>query len=169
MNRSMIRFLLSLLLLLSLCIGAFAQETDFIGRWRCQTMVVEEVAHSATDLDWEVIFDFFENGVAELTLNGEAEPITWRVEDGAPVVTDDDGDYLFTRNGDTLEMSLNGTLMYFGREPGAAELIPSGDIAAQEAGFVGKWFCHTLARDDGETLNAADASFELIFDLVKFF
>jgi len=109
--------------------GAFAQEAEFIGRWYCISFVYEGDTYMAADVDFEVVFDLHENGTAELTLTGETEPVSWHVEDGAPVVTAADSAYVFKRNEDMLEMTDGGVLMSFGREPGTAQDSQTGATA----------------------------------------
>ena len=117
------RILIPALIPFSLCFGAYAQEAEWIGRWRCDTVIHAGETYNATDLNWEVIFNFSENGAAEFSFNGEAETVSWRMVNGVPIVTDDEGDYPLARSGDAFEITDGETLMRFVREPGAARTI----------------------------------------------
>ena len=174
MNKTIIRFLVPLFLLLSLSIGAFAQEADFSGRWNCRTLVIDGETYYTADLDWEAFFDFSENGAAKLTINGETGTGTWRVENGALVVTDDDGDFWLTRKGDALEMSIGGTLMVFGREQAAAQGSQTGPAVPvpvvsgsyMETDYIGRWYSTSFVHD-GIEYYSYEAEFELTFDFYE--
>ena len=171
MNRSGVWFLLLALILLSLCFGAYAQEADFVGRWRCLSFVYEGNTFIAADVAFEAVFDLSENGNAKITLNGETEAASWSMEDGAPVVTAADGDYVFKQDGDTLEMTDGGVLMRFGREPDAAHVnqteaagfVPDGVItAAQEFDYMGMWRLTSVVYN-GVTYVGKDIGTDLAF------
>jgi len=121
------------IILLSLYIGSFAQEADFTGRWRCISFVFEGQTYDAANINLEMIFDFYGNGAAEITLNGETGTAVWRVENGAPVAAGDEVVCVFCLAGDMLETTYDDVLMRFSREPGTAQ----GDQAdATESDYV---------------------------------
>ena len=137
MNRSMARFLILALLFTSLCFGASAQGTDFLGKWYCISFVYEGNTYNPADLDYVVIFDFAENGMAEITLEGETGMFPWRVENGAPVVTTGSGSYVFKQDAEMLEMTDDGVVMRFGRESAFAPTASPAQEQGKE--YWGKW------------------------------
>ena len=148
MNRNIVRFLFSALLLLSLCFGAYAQETAFIGKWYMLTLDYGDKIVNAADIDHEAMYEFFEDGTVTVTVNGVSGTTTWTLENGAPVVAGNDRSYVFKQNGDNIDLTDSGLLMSFGRQPGAARsnqnpaetFVPSGVITpAQEFDYMGMW------------------------------
>jgi len=171
MHRSIVRFLLWVSILLSLCFGAYAEEAGFVGSWRCISFVYEGNTYFAVDVDFEAVFDLAENGVAEIRLDGETEIASWSIAGGAPVVTAANGAYAFAQNGDLLEMTDSGVRMSFGREPDAvnvnppeaAGFVPSGSItAAQEFDYMGMWRLTSFAYN-GVTYVGEEIGTDLAF------
>jgi len=174
MKRNIARFLIATLVLVSLCFGATAREGDFIGRWQCVAFTYEGETYNAADFNYEVFCEFLENGLAIVTINGEAETVTWRLNGGMYELIDSDGETsTFIQNGDRIEMIDDDMLLSFSREPGTAqgnqaegaESVPGG-TAAREAGFIGKW--HLITYSDGVTVyNAADTQYEAIYEFFE--
>ena len=171
MNRSIVRFLFPVLILLFLCFGAYAQEADFVGRWYLITVDYGEAIYNAADMDYEEIYEFFEDGTVTFTINGVIGSTTWRLENGAPVVTFSDAEFVFQPKGDRIETTNGGVLMSYGREPGiaqgnqskAAEFVPSGAItAAQEFDYMGMWRL-TSYEYDGVTYAGENMGTDLAF------
>jgi len=142
MNKRMIGFLMATVLLLSMCIGAHAQEAGFLGTWYLESMAMEGVTLNAADLGMSMTMTVNENGTVEMVMFGETASYTWEMKDGAVVVEMDGNAMALTLDGGKLTMTDGDGISVFGREPvvsaEGAEASPVREDVTL-ADFSGSW------------------------------
>ena len=181
------KFIVALILLMSVCSGACAQQTGFIGSWRLIAFEGEGVSISAEDLEESFVLIFGEDGKLELGEDGDdLASLEWKMQDGAAVFGEDGEVYTCVLDGDTLAMATDYGTMVFGRksagtsaekdetsgagpdsgEPADAVASPRMNTPAvlEPGDVIGAWTLDAL-ETGGESVAAAVAGLDLMMKL----
>ena len=118
MNKKVTRLIFVLILLMSMCLGAHAQNTGFVGSWRLMAFEGEGVSLAAEDLEVSFVLIFGEDGKLEVGEDDDdLSDLEWRMQDGAAVFGEAGEVFTCVLDGDTLKMTSEYGTMIFGREP----------------------------------------------------
>jgi len=155
MGKRIIGFVLAMALLLSMSVGAHAQETGFLGTWHLESMEEDGEIMIAADYGMSISVTFFEDGVGEMEAFGETESFTWTLQDGAAVVEMDGETIAFTLDGNQLVATEGGTAMVFGREPVASAEDFAGSWQGTDQSYIDTLFVCVAAEVGETTIDAA--------------
>ena len=108
--------ILALLFVLIICLSLTGCSKDVGGTYRLDYATANGVRISTSNLGINTSFTLEEDGVGTATYSGTTVGITW-VEDGSEVVvTNDNKELRFYRDGKNLVLHDNGTMLFFALE-----------------------------------------------------
>jgi len=117
MNKKVTRIIFVLIILMSICWGAYAQNTGFIGSWRLIAMEWEDFSLELEDLEESFVLIFREDGT--VSMGEDYDDLLhhkWRMQDGVAMIFEDAGTFSCALVGDTLKMTTEFGIMVFERD-----------------------------------------------------